>query len=153
LLLPVFILLTGPTSTQTTIMGQASVIDGDKIEIIGQPIRLLDIDAPESRQMCTKAGGTAWQCGNQAALALASWIDHRVVVCESEFADRHGNHLARCSVDGEDMASWLAANGWAVPDPNCHCEEVRTLVADAQSAKKGIWSGSFMMPWQFRQSR
>ena len=33
-----------------SIAGQASVIDGDTIEIHGERIRLVSIDAPESRQ-------------------------------------------------------------------------------------------------------
>jgi endonuclease YncB( thermonuclease family) len=33
--------------------GRASVTDGDTIEIHGERIRILDIDAPESRQTCT----------------------------------------------------------------------------------------------------
>jgi endonuclease YncB( thermonuclease family) len=32
--------------------GQASVIDGDTLEIYGRRIRLFGIDAPESRQTC-----------------------------------------------------------------------------------------------------
>lgn len=36
----------------TTIVGVASVIDGDTIEIHGSRIRLFGIDAPESRQAC-----------------------------------------------------------------------------------------------------
>jgi endonuclease YncB( thermonuclease family) len=40
------------------IVGRATVIDGDTLEIHGERIRILDIDAPESRQTCTASDGT-----------------------------------------------------------------------------------------------
>ena len=57
------------------IIGIASVIDGDTIEIQGQSIRFLGIDAPESSQWCRDASGQKVRCGQQAALLLDS---HRV---------------------------------------------------------------------------
>lgn len=53
-----------------TLVGVASVIDGDTIEIRGEKIRLHGIDAPESGQRCHRSDGE-WACGQQAALALA----------------------------------------------------------------------------------
>jgi len=54
-----------------SIMGVASVIDGDTIEIHGTRIRLHGIDAPESRQVCMRPTGEEWRCGQQASLALS----------------------------------------------------------------------------------
>ncbi len=56
------------------LQGVASVIDGDTIEIHGARIRLNGIDAPESGQLCQDPRGTAWRCGQQAALALSDRI-------------------------------------------------------------------------------
>ncbi len=56
--------------------GTASVIDCDTIEVHGQRIRLHGIDAPESRQLC-RLDGKPWQCGKDAANALADKIAHR----------------------------------------------------------------------------
>lgn len=132
--------------------GQASVIDGDTIEIHGERIRLLDIDAPESRQTCTRPDGTEWRCGQQAALELSDWIDGRTVSCRSEKMDRYGRHLANCSVGGDNLSQWLAGNGWAVPYRDCGCEVIRAASWGAELSKRGIWSGSFIMPWEWRKA-
>ncbi len=55
---------------RTNIVGVASVIDGDTIDIHGQRIRFFGIDAPESGQSCEDARGEAYRCGQKAALAL-----------------------------------------------------------------------------------
>ena len=56
--------------------GQASVIDGDTLEIHGQRIMLHSIDTPESGQHCY-IGGKRWRCGKAAANVLADLIDRR----------------------------------------------------------------------------
>jgi endonuclease YncB( thermonuclease family) len=55
--------------------GRASVIDGDTIEIHGTRIRLFGIDAPEAQQACTDAASQPYRCGQQAANALAEYLD------------------------------------------------------------------------------
>jgi endonuclease YncB( thermonuclease family) len=43
--------------------GQASVIDGDTLEIHGTRIRLWGIDAPESSQLCRGEDSLQYRCG------------------------------------------------------------------------------------------
>ncbi len=69
------------TPALADVAGVASVIDGDTLEIHGQRIRLHGIDAPESRQLCRR-DGKPWQCGKEAANALADKIARRPVTCE-----------------------------------------------------------------------
>jgi endonuclease YncB( thermonuclease family) len=62
-----------PTPALADIIGRASVIDGDTIEIHGERIRLHGIDAPESGQNCV-VGHEVWLCGQMAAHALDNFI-------------------------------------------------------------------------------
>lgn len=125
-------------------------MDADTLEIASQRIRILDVDSPESDQPCTRPDGSTWRCGQKAALALADWIGARPVMCQTTGKDKWDRWLARCTVGGEDIARWLAANGWAVPFRKCKCEVVRDAAGRAEAAKVGIWSGSFMLPWNWR---
>jgi endonuclease YncB( thermonuclease family) len=84
-----------------TIAGLASVIDADTIQVNGEVIRFLDVDAPERDQVCSQAlGDVAWACGQEAAFALIDWIGTSTVQCETTGLDRYRRHLARCSVGG-----------------------------------------------------
>lgn len=134
------------------VKGQASVVDGDTLDIHGERIRILDVDAPESKQTCTRPDGIEWRCGQQAALKLAGWIGQRIVTCEASRKDRYGRWLAHCEAGGEDMAQWLASRGWAVPYRECKCELVREASARAQAASAGIWASTFQMPWDWRKA-
>jgi endonuclease YncB( thermonuclease family) len=131
------------------IMGTATVIDGDTIEIHGQRIRLHGIDAPESDQRCTRPDGTSWRCGQQAALALADHIGTATVRCKPHGHDRYRRVVAVCFKGAEDLDRWMVANGLAV----AYREYSLDYVADEERAKRvklGIWSGSFDMPWDWR---
>jgi endonuclease YncB( thermonuclease family) len=45
------------------LIGQASIIDGDTLEIHGTRIRLWGIDAPESTQLCRGSDSVQYRCG------------------------------------------------------------------------------------------
>ena len=102
-----------PAVALADMTGQASVIDGDTIEIHGQRIRLHGIHAPESGQFCM-AAGQRWRCGQRAALALADKIGRRPVACAVRYRDHYGRDVATCHVSGEDLGAWLVASGWAL---------------------------------------
>ena len=88
------------------------MIDGDTLEIRGWRIRLHGIEAPESRQLC-HLDGKPWQCGKDAANALAEKIDHRPRPREDLDRGRYKRIIARCTVVGEDLGQWMVAQGWA----------------------------------------
>ena len=143
------LLLPLPISAQT-ITGVASVTDGDSLEIRGTRIRLHGIDAPESRQLCTRPSGQQWRCGQQAALALSDRIGRRSVSCVTRDIDRYGRTIAFCLQDGVDLNRWMVNEGWAVAYRQFSRDYV-AAEAEARRAGRNIWSGSFVLPWDWRR--
>ena len=70
-----------------TITGQASVIDGDTLEIHGQRIRLSGVDAPESDQLCRGDDSLQYRCGAKAANELDRFIAGKPVSCKGVDVD------------------------------------------------------------------
>ena len=133
------------------VAGTPTVIDGDTIEVHGQRIRLHGIDAPESRQLC-RLDGKPWQCGKDAANALTEKIARRPVTCEDLGRDRYKRIIARCTVAGEDLEKWMIENGWALAYRRYSLDYVDEE-AEAQAARRGIWAGEFVKPWEWRQGK
>jgi len=131
------------------IIGRASVIDGDTIEIHGQRIRFHGIDAPESRQLCKK-GGQQYRCGQQASIALADMVAQSVVRCEQRGIDRYKRIVAVCSLGNVDLNAWMVRQGWAIAYRQYSRDYVDHESA-AQAEKTGIWAGRFINPSRWRR--
>jgi endonuclease YncB( thermonuclease family) len=138
----------GPPAS--TISGAVHIIDGDTLEMQGERVRILDIDAPETRQTCRRSDGVVVPCGQLATAALAGLIGSRSVTCGLFERDRYGRWLGRCSVGGDDVANWLALHGLAIPYRSCACVAVRGLSLYARWNERGIWATDFQAPWEWR---
>ena len=147
------------------IVGRASVIDGDTIEIRGQRIRIQAIDAPESGQWCGE-GEDRWRCGKASAEALDAMVDGATVTCRQDPRDpqdRYKRVLARCEARGGDLGEALMRAGLAVAyvrfldyrngEPRPYKAAALAAEAEARAAKRGMWSGVFDMPWDWRAAR
>lgn len=135
------------------LIGQASVIDGDTIEIHGQRIRLDAIDAPESRQFCKDAAGADYRCGQVASFALADKIGRHVVTCDNHGRDRYGRSLSYCSVEGADLGAWLVERGLAVEYRRYSDGRYQAAEDRAKAAHAGLWAGVFEWPWEWRRDQ
>ena len=131
------------------IIGQASVIDGDTLEIHGRRIRLSGIDAVESGQRCIR-NGQSWNCGKAAAFALADRIGRSPIDCRGDGHDRYGRLIAVCFKGAEDLNRWMVAQGWAVAYRRYSVDYVAEEDA-ARAAGRGLWSSTFDMPWDWRK--
>ena len=136
-----------------TIIGKASAIDGDTLEIHGTRIRLNGIDAPEHNQICVNASGLLWLCGQRAAFALADLLTASPSTCKPAGSghDRYGRMIAVCRTPrGEDVGLALVTQGLAVAYRKYSLDYVDAEDA-ARSAKRGIWAGMFVMPEEWRR--
>lgn len=132
-------------------VGVASVIDGDTIEIHGEPFRLFGIDAPESKQLCKGATGKPYRCGQVAANALSDLIGRQTVSCDQKDVDHYMRIVAVCSVKGRDVGADLVSNGLAVAYVK-YSKSYLPQQTSARKARLGLWAGAFEMPWDWRKS-
>lgn len=110
----VLALFASPIFAAEFIVGIASVIDADTIELHGERIRLVGIDAPEGRQTC-ELDGQPWRCGQAAAFALADHIEGKTLECRGDEQDRYGRTLAVCWLGDEDLNGlWPKAGRWPI---------------------------------------
>ena len=131
--------------------GRARVIDGDTIEVAGSRIRLFGIDAPERGQGC-QAESKLWTGGDLARLMLEDKISGRSVVCEEKDQDRYGRIVAVCRSAGEDLNAWMVSRGWALAYRR-YAQDYVDEEADAKAARRGVWRGDFVPPWDWRQGK
>ena len=129
--------------------GPASVLSGDIIEIRGQQIRLLGIDAPEPAQTCWDAAGKSWPCGQGAATALAVKVGDAAITCDGIRRDREERLIAVCRIGKENLNAWLVAGGWALAYRSQSMAYVSAEEA-AREAASGLWAGAFEPPWVWR---
>ena len=140
----------GPAlAAEHSLVGRASVVDGDTLELHGERIRLAAIDAPEARQSCELAG-RPWPCGRRAAFALADLVGARTVTCRWRERDRYRRPVATCAVDGTDLGGWLVEQGWALAFRR-YGQDYVAQEEQARAARRGLWAGSFVPPWALRR--
>lgn len=128
------------------LVGQASVINGDTVEIQGTRIRLWGIDAPESSQFCRGEDSLPYRCGTDAANTLDAFIARRPVNCTPISLDRYGRTVATCTVHGADVAEWLVSNGLA----EVFSREVRSRSAPSRADRTRDLERVLVEPWLYR---
>jgi endonuclease YncB( thermonuclease family) len=129
---------------------QASIVDGDTLEIHGTRIRLWGIDAPETTQLCRGDDSQQYRCGAKSANDLDAFIAGRPVSCDPISLDQYGRTVATCSVAGGDLGEWLVRSGLALDWPQYSKGKYAAAQRDAEHAGRGIWAGSYVEPWLYR---
>ncbi len=141
------------------ISGIAKVTDGDTIRIEGKKIRFFGIDAPEKKQQCKKpwlsisfiSFSKDYPCGQISTDKLKRKINNKLLICKWSNKDRYKRYIAECFKDKTNINAWIVRNGYAV----AYRKYSKKFVSQEIFAKKeklGLWSGTFMMPWDYRKN-
>ncbi len=139
-------------SESQIIYGTARVIDGDTIEINHNRIRLIGIDAPESKQKCLDKNYFEYLCGEVSTAFLKKLIDDQTVECSSGGKDIYQRYLGNCKLGKININYEMVKNGMAIiynlKDAD---DELKNLESTAQNKKLGIWQGAFEEPKSYRK--
>ena len=130
--------------------GPARVVDGDTLAIGDARLRLIAIDAPEGAQTCQNAQQRDYDCGREASRELERLINGREVSCSGDKRDRFGRALVVCSVGNVNLNAEMVRSGWAVTYLGREFEREET---EARGARRGLWTGEFQRPSEWRRQR
>lgn len=137
------------TWRRNSLTGPARLIDGDTIVVAEELVRLHGIDAPELDQTFWWRGRCI-SCGTMALAALEALTAGMSLRCEVVERDRHGRLVAKCfSPDGVDIGRRLVSSGWALAYRRYSTDYV-DAEDEARRARRGIWQGKFVKPWEWR---
>ena len=155
MLVLVVLVIALPALASEALVGRASVIDGDTIEIQGKRIRLHGIDAPESAQQCRGDDGRPYACGRLAANTLANTLaNSRPTRCEIRDRDQYGRLVGTCfRADGKDASAIMVRAGHALDWPRYSGGAYGADQKKAESFRLGMWQGAFTPPWEWRQGQ
>ena len=138
------------------IRGQARIIDGDSLEVAGRTVDLAGVDAPEIEQRCERRE-RLYDCGRLAQAALMDLTAGTDVECRLLAGPAAGTAappLARCSAGGYDLSEGMVYTGWALMPPGLQAggriEAFETIQDKAAEKQRGLWKGSFVKPWEWR---
>ncbi len=140
------------SSSLPIIFGTARVIDGDTIEINKKRIRLLKIDAPESKQKCLDKNYIEYLCGEMSTAFLKKMIDGKKVECNSGEKDIYKRYLGNCKLGDININYEMVRGGMAIiynlKDAD---EKLKSFEMEAKNNKLGVWQGAFEEPKQYRK--
>jgi endonuclease YncB( thermonuclease family) len=148
-LLAVALLCQSTSAEGSDIDDYAIVVDGDTLLIREVSIGLAGIDAPELGQKCRSSGNVEWDCGLDAKRVLTEKIDRKPVSCRELYFHADGRVFATCAAsNGDDLSAAMVYSGYALVDGR----DRRYMAEEtaAHIAGKGLWSGSFQTPWEWR---
>ena len=133
-----------PMTALADLVGDPMVLDGDTMSFGETKVDLFGVHAPTISQTCGESGNV-WSCGWEAVLHLEELVGAGDVVCVEVADTGSPTPLARCTVDGVDLAGQMIDAGLAVRDETLGGDYAERELA-AATQERGIWAGPFVDP-------
>jgi hypothetical protein len=80
---------------------------------------------------------------------LSQHVAGREIFCVDRGTDRYNRTLATCWLTDEDLNRWLVREGLALAYVR-YSRLYKDSDAEARNASRGLWSGAFIAPWDWR---
>lgn len=142
------------TNKRVVLIGTPRIVDGDTIileELFN--IRVIGIDAPESKQTCFDSKGQEYACGKKSTEHLQKLVGNGRVKCEIRGIGRFGRHTGLCyNMKDVNLNKTMVRDGFAVIStyPPILFQNEENL---AITEKVGIWRGKFRHPHCYRHQK
>ena len=133
------------------IFGHPHVVSGSILLLNGVRIKLFGIDAPDPTQTCENRYGNSYICGKEAIIWMRNWLNQKNVSCRIISRIENNRTTGICfTEDGKyDVAAAVVNAGWAVAYTE-HTQIYVEYERQAAEARRGLWSGRFYKPWDWR---
>ena len=161
-LILIFFILSNPAYSEVKFIQsnieEVVVTDGDTIKIGKEKIRLFGIDAPEMKQICNDENNNPYACGHVSKKFLSDLLyiknSGKQVFCYYSERDKYKRIIGDCYIgaDNEIGINYsMVFYGQAVAYTR-YSEKYLDTQDDARSFKFGLWSGTFVLPEEWRKN-
>jgi endonuclease YncB( thermonuclease family) len=82
--------------------------------------------------------------------ALVFETAYHWVTCKGDNRDQAGHLIAVCTIGPYDLAALMVRKGWALADRR-YASDYVDEEEEAKAAKRGLWKGQFVAPWEWRR--
>lgn len=112
-------------------------------EAMGYRVVLAGLRPTPADETCG-AGGVSWPCGVHARTAFRNWLRGRALACVVPPAPPAGAVTTPCRLGTLDAGAWLAAQGWARPEPGDG--RYAAQAKEARAARRGLYGSGPAAP-------
>ncbi|MBB3948398.1 endonuclease YncB(thermonuclease family) [Rhizobium skierniewicense] len=142
---------------QGILQGQVRVIDARTLQFLNPDVKveIAGIEVCDKGQLAY-FNGTPWPCEPMATAWIVSQTLGREIQCQTLDRRYDATVIARCGVNGADIAAEAIVAGHALVDQRGHYklpyDTYQSLENQARQSRVGLWSSSFTRPDEWRQS-